>query len=269
MTDTRLVRELFDLSDTVAIVTGAPGQLGTAMSEALAELGAHVVVVSRTEADCEELAARLSEEYQCAIAVPADVTTEDGVTRVVNETDSEFGRLDVLVNGAYAGDAVPFEEMTVEEFRAGLDAALTSTFLTCQQALRLLCEGQGSVVNVASIYGVVAPDHSIYGETGMNNPAQYGAAKAGVIQFTRWLATRYADEGLRANALTPGGIYNPELESVQDYEDVFVPNYEDRTPLGRMGHPEDLKGAIAFLASDASMWVTGQNLIVDGGWTVW
>lgn len=263
------VSDLFDLTDRVAIVTGAPGQLGEAFSETLAELGAHVVVVSRTEEECEKLANHLSEEYQRSLAVPADVTQPDDVERLIDSVSNEFGRLDILVNNAYGGEATDLENMSIDEFRESLDSALTSIFLTTREGLPKLRKTRGLIINIASIYGIVAPNHSVYGNTGLNNPAPYGAAKAGVIQFTRWLATRYADEGIRANALTPGGIYNQELEDKEDYEDVFVPKYEELTPLGRMGNPEDLKGAIAFLASDASSWVTGQNIIVDGGWTTW
>lgn len=231
------VMNLFDLSDQVAIVTGAPGQLGEVFSEALAELGAHVVVVSRTEEDCERLADYLSEEYQQSIAVPADVTKPNEVKDVIDTVSNEFGRLDILVNNAYVGKTTDLENMSVKEFRQSIDSALTSVFLTTRESLPMLREVSGSIINIASIYGVVAPNHNIYGNTGMNNPAPYGAAKAGVIQFSRWLATRYADEGIRSNALTPGGIYNPELEDQEDYEEVLVPNYEDLTPLGRMGNP--------------------------------
>lgn len=263
------VFDLFDLTGQVAMVTGAPGQLGEAISETLAELGAHIVVVSRTKKDCKKLANRLSEEYQKSIPISADVTNPDEVEALAESIRDEFGRLDVVVNNAYSGSVSRLEEMSVQEFRQGLDSALTSIFLTTRETLPLLREGTATIINISSIYGIVAPNHSIYGGTGLNNPAQYGAAKAGVIQFSRWLATRYADDDIRANALTSGGIYNPQLEDDDDYGDVFVPNYEGLTPLGRMGRPQDLKGAIAFLASDASSWVTGQNLIVDGGWTTW
>ncbi len=269
MNDHKSVTELFDLTGRVVIVTGAPGQIGEAIAEGFAELGAHIVVVSRTETDCDTLATRLTKQYQKSISVPADVTDPVEVEAMVESVDEEFGRLDVLVNNAYSGEVIDFEEMSVEQFQNGLDSALTSVFLTTRETLPLLREGGGSIINIASIYGVVAPNHSIYGKTGMNNPIQYGTAKAGLIQLSRWIATRYADEGIRSNALTPGGIYNPKLESKPGYKETFVPNYEDLTPLGRMGKPQDLKGAAAFLASDASSWVTGQNLIVDGGWTTW
>ena len=263
------ITELFDLTDQVAVVTGAPGQLGQAIAETIAELGGHVVVVSRTESACKTLADSLTEQYQRAVSVPADVTDPDEVEAMANTVRDEFGRLDILVNNAYAGETPEFEEMSVQQFNDGVQSALTSVFLTTRETLPMLREGSSSIINIASIYGVVAPNHRIYGDTGLNNPVQYGAAKAGVIQLSQWLATRYAADSIRSNALTPGGIYNPEFESMQDYEETFVPNYEELTPLGRMGQPKDLKGATAFLASDASSWVTGQNIIVDGGWTSW
>lgn len=261
--------KLFDLSGIVAIITGATGQLGTAFAETIAELGGHVVVVSRTETDCVNLAARLTEEYQEAVAVPTDITNPSDVTALVDEVRDEFGRLDVLVNNAYNGNLVPFEEMSVDQFWDGLDVALTGSFLTTRESIPLLREAGGSIINIASIYGITGPDHGIYGDSGLNSPVHYGIAKSGLIQFSRWLATRYAADGIRSNALTPGGIYNAELEDRPDYESVFVRSYEERTPLGRMGTPTDLKGAMAYLASDASQWVTGQNLVIDGGWTAW
>lgn len=265
----RPVRDLFDLSGKVALVTGATGQLGKPMAEALAEQGAHVVINSRTEESCENFADRLSKDYQRSIAASGDVTSGEDVRRIISTVDQTFGTLDILVNNAYSGSLSSFEEMTTDEFRSAVDGALTSSFLTTREALPLLKETRSSVINIASIYGVVAPDHSIYGETGLNNPVNYGVAKAGVVQLTKWVATRFANDGIRANVITPGGFYQESLEGLEGYTDDFVPNYESRTPLGRMGNPEDLKGPVTFLASDASQWMTGHNLIVDGGWTVW
>lgn len=267
--EARRVNELFDLSERVALVTGATGQLGYAMATALAEQGAHIAVNARTASSCKTLANSLSEKHNRAIPTPGDVTEESDVSRVVAEIESEFGQLDILVNNAYDGSIKAFEEMSGFEFTDAFHKAVTSTFLTTKTALPLLQRDGGSIINIASIYGVVAPDHRIYGNTKLNNPPHYGAAKAGVIQFTRWLATKFAEDDIRANAVTPGGIYDESLSRLDDYEGEFVPNYEDRTPLGRMGTPEDLKGPVAFLASDASQWMTGQNLIVDGGWTAW
>jgi gluconate 5-dehydrogenase len=266
---TASVSDLYDLTNKVALVTGATGQLGQTICEALAEQGAHIIVNSRTKTDCIELADELSFEYQKAIGITGDVTKETEVQDIISGINDKFERLDILVNNAYNGEVASFEEMSVDQFRSALDGALVSTFLCTRESIPLLREKKGSIINIASIYGVVAPDHSIYGDSGLNNPANYGAAKAGVIQLTRWVATRYGKTGIRANAITPGGFYNAELEDRTDYTDEFVPNYEERTPLGRMGDPEDMKGPITFLSSDASQWVTGQNLIVDGGWTTW
>jgi gluconate 5-dehydrogenase len=267
----RTVDELFDLSGEVAVVTGGPGRLGSQISNALAELGAHVVVVSRTLEDCQRKADQLSDEHRRAIAVAADVTEKEAVERIVEETVDEFGKISVLVNNAYAGASASFEEMTVEQWRSAIDGAMTSTFL-CSQAVSevMKTQQQGSIVNIGSIYGVVAPDQRIYGRTGNNNPVNYGAAKAGVLQLTKWLATYLAEWNIRVNAVSPGGFYNHELaEDNEYYEEDFASNYRSRTPLGRMGNDTDLKGVIALLASDAGKWITGENIMVDGGWTAW
>jgi len=268
--DTRTVEELFDLSGCVAVVTGGPGRLGSQICETLAELGAHVVVVSRTLEDCERTAEDLSSETT-ASAIQADVTDENAVERMVETVLDQQGSLDVFVNNAYSGTAASFEEMTVEQWRSALDGAMTSTFLCTQAAAEpMKLQESGAILNIGSIYGVVAPDQSIYGRAGNNNPPNYGPAKAGVIQFTRWAATYLAEWDIRVNCLSPGGFYNDDRATEDRYYDVdFVPNYQDRTPLGRMGNETDLKGPVALLTSDAGKWMTGQNVLVDGGWTVW
>ena len=266
----RTVEELFDLEGRVAIVTGGPGQLGTQMTDALAELGAHVVVVARTETDCKRRARELTETHQEAMAYATDVTDDEAIDEMVAAVKQRFGRIDVLVNNAYSGASAPFAEMTTAQFQSGLDGALTSTF-SCSQAVAptMAAQGSGAIVNVGSIYGLVAPDDSIYGESGLNSPSNYGPSKAGVIALTRWLATHLAADGIRVNCVSPGGFYNDDLAGRPDYVDTFVPNYRERTPLGRMGDETDLKGVVALLASEASKWMTGENVVVDGGWTVW
>jgi gluconate 5-dehydrogenase len=268
--DDQTVTELLDLSRKVAIVTGGPGRLGSQICETLAELGAHVVVVSRTAEDCEQTAAELS-SLTTASTVEADVTDAQAVERMVETVLERQGSIDILVNNAYAGTAAPFEEMTVSQWKSALDGAMTSTFLCTQAAAEpMKQQSSGSIINIGSIYGVVAPDQRIYRRAGNNNPPNYGPAKAGVIQFTRWAATYLAEWNIRVNCLSPGGFYNAERAREDEYYDTdFVSNYCDRTPLGRMGNDTDLKGPIALLASDAGKWITGQNLLVDGGWTVW
>lgn len=269
------VWELFDMTDRVAIVTGGTGLLGSEICDALAEAGANVVVASRTATDCERKAEELSREHEESIAVPVDVRDEESVQSMVAEVVDEFGRIDVLVNNAYCGEGygTPFEDLSLSEWESMIDGVLTQTFLCSQAALpELRADEGGAILNVGSIYGVVAPDHRMYGDTGMNNPPNYGAAKAGVIQLTKWLATYLASDDVRVNSVSPGGFYSEAYrrgEADEDYEEVFLPNYEDRTPMGRMGVPDDIKGIALYLASDASKWMTGQNVVLDGGWTAW
>ncbi len=264
------VWDLFRLKGSVAIVTGGAGKLGSQMADALAEAGAHIVVASRNLDKCRAKAEALSAVHAEALPVAVDVTNKDSVRRMFDAVMERFGRIDVLVNNAYSAQAKPFEQMSAEEFESASRGALTSTFL-CSQAVAPTMRAQrsGVIVNIASIYGLVSPDHRIYGRSGLDNPCNYGPAKAGVIQFTRWLAAYLAPDGIRVNAITPGGFYNPQFRERLDYEDVFVANYRHKTPLGRMGNETDLKGAVVFLSSAASEYVTGQNIVVDGGWTIW
>lgn len=265
------VSELFDLQGKVAIVTGGAGRLGSQMSDALAEAGAHVVIVGRNASRCQEKSTQLSAEYNEALAFAVDVTIPASVQAMTDAVETRFGRIDVLVNAAYSGEHTTFEEMTMQGFESAIRGGLTSTFLCCQAVSRVMkTAGQGVIVNVGSIYGIVSPDQRIYGEVGNNSPCNYGAAKAGVIQFTRFLATYLAPHHIRVNCLTPGGFYNDAAaEQDPSYKEVFAHNFSARTPLARMGNKTDLKGAIVFLASNASDYMTGHNLVVDGGWTAW
>lgn len=269
---TETVWDLFDLEGRVAIVTGGYGQLGSQLCDALAEAGAHVVVAARTYDRCMEKARELSERHNEAYAVEVDVTDEAAVGAMVEDVVDRFGTVDVLVNNAYDahGYGTDFEDLSVEDWRRTFEGVVTQAFVCCQQALPELRQGDhGAIVNIGSHYGVVAPDHRIYGDTEMNNPPTYGAAKAGLIQFTRWLASYLAGEGIRVNAISPGGFYREEMDEREETSEVFLPEYRTRTPLGRMGDETDLKGLVVYLASDASKWMTGQNVVIAGGWTVW
>jgi gluconate 5-dehydrogenase len=264
------VWELFNLKDQVAIVTGGAGKLGSQICDALAEAGAHVVVASRNLERCLRKAAELTANHSEALAIQADVTVPKDVHAMIESAKAHFGRIDILINNAYSGTLAPFETMTLDEWQAAAKGALDSTFLCSQSVAPLMKEQRcGAIVNIASMYGVVSPQHGIYGRSGINNPCNYGPAKAGVIQFTKWLATYLGPFNIRVNCISPGGFYSEAFKTRDDYEDVFVHNYCERTPLGRMGNDTDLKGAIVFLSSNASAWVTGHNLIIDGGWTLW
>ena len=266
----KTVRELGDLSGHVALITGGAGHLGHAIGDALAELGASVAVLDLSTDGCETEAHRLAASHGTpSMALPLDLEKPDAAPAAPELVRREFGRLDILVNNAalvgtsaIAGWSVPFAEQSVATFRRALEVNLTAAFALTQACAPMLAQsGHGSVVNVLSIYALVGPDARLYGGTSLNNPAAYAASKGGLLQLTRWLATTLAP-AVRVNAITPGGIF-------RDTPEPFLSRYVDRTPLRRMATEEDFKGAFAFLASDLSRYVTGQNLIVDGGWTAW
>ena len=264
------VAEIMDLSGRVAMVTGGAGHIGRAVGETLAELGARVAVVDRDEAGAEHAAADVASRFGTeAVALPVDLADDGAVAVLPARVAERWGRLDILINNAaFVGDdrldgwTVPFAEQSVGTWRRTLDVNLTAAFALSQASAPLLAvSGRGAIVNVASTYGVVGPDMSLYADTQMGNPAAYAASKGGLVQLTRWMATVLAP-GIRVNALAPGGVRRGQPEA-------FVRRYEARTPLGRMATEEDMKGAVAFLASDLSAYVTGQVLMVDGGWTAW
>ncbi|GAB2175848.1 SDR family oxidoreductase [Dongia sp. agr-C8] len=258
--------DLMNLDGRVALVTGGSGHLGRAMVAALVEMGARVAVHGLNP---DETAKAADAHGKACAPFPADLADPDAVTALPGAVKAKFGRLDILINNAafvgtsaLKGWAVPFQQQSVETWRRAIDVNLTAVFALTQAAALLLAEsGSGSVINIASIYGLVGPDLSLYHGTELGNPAAYAASKGGLIQLTRWLATSLAPK-VRVNALTPGGIARGQPQE-------FVDRYVARTPLGRMGREDDMIGAMAYLASDLSNYVTGQNIVVDGGWTAW
>jgi NAD(P)-dependent dehydrogenase (short-subunit alcohol dehydrogenase family) len=253
---------MFDLSGRVALVTGGAGTIGAAMCEALADHGATVLVGETAMDPARELADRLDD----AAAVELDVTSDASVEETVAAVREEYGGVDVLVNSAYPRNdnyGRPYEEVTLEDWRENLDMHLTGYFRTAFHVSQGMVEDgtAGSIVNVGSTYGVQAPDFSVYEGTDMTSPVEYSAIKGGVVNLTRYLASYLGSHGIRANTLSPGGVF-------ADQHPDFVAAYERRTPLDRMAEPDDFKGPVVFLASDAARYVTGHNLLVDGGWTI-
>jgi NAD(P)-dependent dehydrogenase (short-subunit alcohol dehydrogenase family) len=191
------------------------------------------------------------------------VTNEISVKRALDLIIDKFGRIDGWVNNAYPrtsdwGDK--FEEISVESWQKNVDFQMNSVFICAQKVLEIMKQqGRGSLVNIASIYGVVGPDFSVYEGTGMTMPAAYSAIKGGVVNFTRYLASYYAPFGVRVNCVSPGGVFN-------DQNDIFVKQYENKVPMGRMGKPKEVAGPVSFLLSDESSYITGHNMLVDGGW---
>jgi NAD(P)-dependent dehydrogenase (short-subunit alcohol dehydrogenase family) len=266
--------DLFSLTNKITVVTGALGLLGKNHCHALSEAGANVIVVDIKENDCKKFAETLTTK---SIGVGCDITNAYSVKELKERVLKNFGKIDILVNNAAINDMFEnptaaaeqskFENYPLDLWQKSLDVNLTGTFI-CSQILgsEMAKAGKGSIINIASTYGIVAPNQSIYkkenGEQSFYKSAAYPVTKGAIISFTRFLAAYWGDKGVRINTLSPGGVENNQ-------EEYFIKNYSEATPLGRMAQPTDYKGAIVFLASDASSYMTGANLIVDGGWTAW
>ena len=264
------IHELGNLKGRRALITGATGSLGKVIADTLAELGADLVLVDRPDSDFDSLSAVLTDRWGIHVeSYCCDLEHQEQRTELMSWLKNKDKGLNILINNAafvgtsdLQGWSVPFAEQTVDTWRRALEVNLTAIFNLCQGLTPLLQAAEGSsIINIASIYGIYGPDWSIYEGTCMSNPAAYGASKGGVIQFTRWLATTIAPH-VRVNAISPGGIFRNQPET-------FVRRYEKKTPLGRMATEDDFRGSVAYLASDLSKYVTGQNLAVDGGWGVW
>jgi NAD(P)-dependent dehydrogenase (short-subunit alcohol dehydrogenase family) len=264
-------KALFRLDGKVCLVTGGAGHLGTAMSMALAEAGGHVCVVGRTQAKVAGLAQRLTDRGLSAEAIATDITMAKDIASLVADLRKRHGKLDVLVNNAYAGRPGLMVDSRTRDYVNAIEIAVGAAADLVNAAADLLryavkTGGDASVINIASMYGMVSPDPRVYGSSGMNNPPHYGAAKAALLQYTRYAAVHLASEGIRVNAISPGAF---PPEATQQRDPTFAAALTQKVPMGRLGKPEDLAGAVVFLASSAARFVTGANLPVDGGWTAW
>ncbi len=264
--------DLFSLKNKTAIVTGACGLIGKEHCRALNEAGANVVVLDVNEADAVSFAAALGDQH---LGIGANVTNADSLKQARDKIITRYGTIDVLVNNAAINDMFEspamaaeqsmFENYPLEMWQKSLDVNVTGVFLCSQVFGSVMAKQQrGSIINIASTYGIVGPDQSIYrnetGEQTFYKSPSYPATKGAVVNFTRFLAAYWGHKGVRVNTLSPGGVENKQ-------DDFFVGNYSKKTALGRMAVPGDYKGAIVFLSSEASAYMTGANLIVDGGWT--
>ncbi|MGB5078419.1 MAG: SDR family oxidoreductase [Sphingorhabdus sp.] len=266
----RQLSKLGDLSGRIALITGGAGHLGRAMAEAMMQSGCIVILADRSQDQLDDACASFSRlNRKRAHCVTCDLESEAARIILASRINEEYGRLDILINNAgFVGDnalqgwVTPFAEQSIETWRRALEVNLTAPFHLAQLFASLLQQsGNGTIINISSIYGILGPDMSLYDGTTMGNPAGYAASKGGLVQLTRWLATTLAPH-VRVNTVSPGGIGRGQPKS-------FVDQYVERTPLKRMGKEEDFLGVIAFLASDLSAWVTGQNIVVDGGWSTW
>jgi len=271
------VLDKFSLKGSTVLVTGGGGLLGRQFALALAQAGADVMLADLAYEAAADQAEVIRAEGLSAEALAVDVVDPDSTRAMVDQTLARFGRLDVLINSAALDPkfdpqhqseqiANAFETYSLEAWRKALDVNLTGMFLASQAAVQpMLAQGQGVIINICSTYGLNGPDQRIYirpDGTRSYKPVYYSVTKAGVLGFTRYLAAYYAGKNIRVNALTPGGVYN-------QHDEVFVKAYSAKTILGRMANLDEMSAAMLFLASDASSYMTGSNLIVDGGWTAW
>lgn len=267
-----VIEKTFNIKDKVILVTGAAGLIGSRFCEVLAGSGAKVAAADLQKEKTLALAKELEEKQFQAAGFEVDITSQESVHQMMERIVECFGRLDVLVHCAALDPKFDkankgkqtsgFEDFPLELWQKALDVNLTGAFLCVQEAARFMAkQGSGVMVLVSSIYGMVAPDQHIY-QKGLFKPPYYSVSKAGILGLTRYVASYYRGKHIRINTLSPGGIYN-------DHDEQFVEKYSARTILNRMGDVSELNGALLFLASDASSYMTGANLVVDGGWTAW
>lgn len=267
---------MFKLTGKTAIVTGGLGILGKRLCAGLAEFGANVAVIDLDDKAAAAFAGELSASFgtEC-IGLGGDIALPDEVKRIMEAIYTRYGRIDILLNNAASKSTEldrffdPFEHYTLEQWRRIMSVNIDAMFLMAQAAGPYMARQKtgGSIIQTASIHGILGPDHRIYEGSSflgrqISTPAVYSASKAAVIGLTRYLATYWAGKGIRVNAVTPGGIASGQ-------NDTFQQKYAARTPLGRMARPDEVVGAFIYLASDASSYVTGQNIIVDGGLSAW
>lgn len=262
-----IIEQFDSMRGRTTLLTGAGGAIGSAIALALASIGANLILVDKVDMDSIET--RLSEFDVKVTSICADLESNEERQKVVSRVEKQIPALDVLINNAaFVGTSglegwnTSFDLQSVETWRRAIEVNLTAPFHLSRALAPLLKQScSGSIINIGSIYGLYGPDLRLYEGTGMGNPAAYAASKGGLIQFTRWLATTLAPD-IRANSISPGGVWRGQPEE-------FVRRYCDRTPLRRMANEDDFIGAVTFLASDMSRYVTGQNIAVDGGWGVW
>jgi NAD(P)-dependent dehydrogenase (short-subunit alcohol dehydrogenase family) len=262
------VMDLFHLSGQIAIVTGGYGLYGRSITEALCEAGATVIIASRNMDKCMSLAEELNKKGFSAEGKHLDLNKESSIISLIRSVVEKHEKIDILVNNAvYRTLPQNLDEITAEEWQKSQKVNSTGLVLICREAIHVMCrQNSGAIINISSIQGVVGPNFPVYGDTGKTSPTYYTYEKWGMIGLTKWMANRYGRYNIRVNCISPGG-YDPD--NTWDEKNEFVQNYKRLTPLGRFADENDIKGPILFLASDASKYVTGHNLLVDGGWTSW
>lgn len=257
-----------NLKDKVIVVTGGTGLLGKEFCRGLAEFGAQVVIGSTNEENGKNVSDELNEELndEKVFYLLLDITSESSIDEFIEKTEEKFGKIDALVNNAYPRNkkyGAKFEMVDFDSYKENVISHMGGYFLISQKISKHMKKRKtGVIINIASIYGVLGPNFSVYEGTEMTMPVEYSMIKGGIVNFTRYLSTYLAPYNIRVNAISPGGIFNNQPPE-------FVEKYNEKVPLGRMGDPSDIVGTVIFMVSDASEYITGQNIMVDGGLSVW
>ena len=259
------VTELFSLKNKKILIIGGAGFLGKAMTLTLLELGAYVIVASRDQKNGTKVIGEINKKFKKkAIFIPVDIANNSSLQLLTKEVSKRFnGNLDVLINCGWAGKKNSFDSISIDDWNYDIEVCLNAVFKTIKKFLPMLKKNEGgNILNVGSTYGGLAPDFKIYDSTKYTNPPSYGAAKAGIIQLTKYCASFFAQYKIRSNCLSPGAF--PQIKTRKD-NPKFVKRLAEKCPTNRIGEPVDLKGAVALLCSDAGSFINGQNLRVDGG----
>ena len=247
---------MFELSDRVVLVAGGSGYLGISTCRAIRNQGAEVIIIDKKNPPDEEHFTYFD----------IDISDEPGLNDALSKIRKKYGRLDAAVNMTFSNAGMAFDEMTLEDWQRGIKITLGGAFIFSRACGRWLVDaGGGSIVHFGSMYGVISPDPSVYESDKSINPIEYGAGKAGILQMVRYQAVRWAKAEVRVNAVVPGAFPNREVQKNHS----FIQSLSRKTPMGRIGRPEELAGTVVFLVSDESSYVTGQAIVVDGGWTIW
>ena len=262
------INKIFNLSNKVIILTGASGLLGTEYAHGLSQAGANVVLADLNFDKCKKLSLNLNKKYDVnSLPIKLDVTKINSINTMIKAVIKKFSKIDILINNAIFSEAgytkIKFENYDLDIWKKGLNVNLSGIFLCCQQIGKIMKKQKnGNIINISSIYGIGAPDQRIYGNTKIIKSALYSVTKSGVLNFTRYLASYWRQDGIRVNTLSLGGV--EENQNI-----IFKKNYSNKTMIGRMAKKDEYIGALIFLSSNASSYMTGSNLVIDGGWTAW
>ena len=261
------LKELLSLKGKTAVITGGAGYLGTAMSETLAELGCNLILASRDGAKCKKKVEEIAAQYGSikAVGLEVDLLKKESIAKFVEQAHENVGAIDILINNAWSGNKNSWESISNEDWEYDINMSLNSVFRLTKAFFEDLKTTHGVILNIASMYGHIGPDYRIYDGKEFANPPSYGAAKAGVLQFTRYLASFLSPHSIRVNALSPGAFPHPPTQK----HEVFMQKLGSKNPMNRIGQPDELKGAVALLCTEAGSYITGQNICVDGGWAIW